>query len=110
MEVRISRITNHDNALFLNSRRIHHRRSLDSRFPSESKAMKHDPTSAQAILAAMRRGVYPTFMQDEVRALLILQDRDRRLITLGKDLEKLPQDEARAKMKAEVEVLEKAGA
>lgn len=38
-------------------------------------------------------------MQDEVRALLILQDRDRRLIALGKDLEKLPQDEARAKMK-----------
>lgn len=38
-------------------------------------------------------------MQDEVRALLILQDRDRRLIALGKDLEKLPQDEARAKAK-----------
>lgn len=38
-------------------------------------------------------------MQDEVRALLILQDRDRRLIALGKDLEKLPQDESRAKMK-----------
>ncbi len=38
-------------------------------------------------------------MQDEVRALLILQDRDRRLLALGKDLEKLPQDEARAKSK-----------
>jgi len=38
-------------------------------------------------------------MQDEVRALLILQDRDRRLIALAKDLEKLPQDEARAKTK-----------
>ncbi len=47
----------------------------------------------------MRRAVYPTCMQDEVRALLILQDRDRRLIALAKDLEKLPQDEARAKMK-----------
>ncbi|MEO7097738.1 MAG: C4-type zinc ribbon domain-containing protein [Luteolibacter sp.] len=38
-------------------------------------------------------------MQDEVRALLILQDRDRRLLAIGKDLEKLPQDEARAKAK-----------
>ncbi len=38
-------------------------------------------------------------MQDEVRALLILQDRDRRLLALGKDLEKLPQEEARAKAK-----------
>jgi hypothetical protein len=38
-------------------------------------------------------------MQDEVRALLILQDRDRRLLALVKDLEKLPQDEARAKTK-----------
>jgi predicted nucleic acid-binding Zn-ribbon protein len=38
-------------------------------------------------------------MQDEVRALLILQDRDRRLLALTKDLEKLPQDEARAKTK-----------
>ena len=38
-------------------------------------------------------------MQDEVRALLILQDRDRRLLALAKDLEKLPQDEARAKTK-----------
>ena len=38
-------------------------------------------------------------MQDEVRALLILQDRDRRLLALDKDLAKLPQDEARAKAK-----------
>lgn len=38
-------------------------------------------------------------MLDEVRALLILQDRDRRLLTLSKDLEKLPQEEARAKTK-----------
>lgn len=38
-------------------------------------------------------------MQDEVRALLILQDRDRRLLALAKDLEKLPQDEKRAKAK-----------
>ena len=38
-------------------------------------------------------------MLDEVRALLILQDRDRRLLVLAKDLEKLPQDEARAKTK-----------
>ncbi len=38
-------------------------------------------------------------MLDEVRALLILQDRDRRLLAIAKDLEKLPQDEARAKTK-----------
>jgi uncharacterized protein len=38
-------------------------------------------------------------MQAEVRALLILQDRDRRLMALAKDLEKLPLDEARAKAK-----------
>jgi predicted nucleic acid-binding Zn-ribbon protein len=38
-------------------------------------------------------------MLDEVRALLILQDRDRRLLALAKDLEKLPLDEARAKTK-----------
>ena len=31
-------------------------------------------------------------MLDEVRALLILQDRDRRLLALAKELEKLPQD------------------
>ena len=38
-------------------------------------------------------------MLDEVRALLFLHDRDRRLLALAKDLEKLPQDEARAKAK-----------
>lgn len=38
-------------------------------------------------------------MLDEVRTLLILQDRDRRLLAIGQDLEKLPQDEARAKAK-----------
>ncbi len=38
-------------------------------------------------------------MLAEVRALLILQDRDRRLLALTKDLEKLPQDETRAKAK-----------
>lgn len=50
-------------------------------------------------LAAGEAGRYPTRMLDEVRALLILQDRDRRLLSLAKDLEKLPQDEARAKTK-----------
>jgi len=43
--------------------------------------------------------VYASGMQDEVRALLILQDRDRRLMALAKELEKLPRDEARAKAK-----------
>lgn len=38
-------------------------------------------------------------MLDEVRSLLILQDRDRRLLALAKDLDKLPQDEARARAK-----------
>jgi predicted nucleic acid-binding Zn-ribbon protein len=38
-------------------------------------------------------------MLDEIRSLLILQDRDRRLLTLRKELAKLPQDEARAKAK-----------
>jgi len=38
-------------------------------------------------------------MLDEVRALLILQDRDRRLLVLAKDLEKLPQEESRAMAK-----------
>lgn len=50
-------------------------------------------------LAAGGSAVYATDMNDEVRALLILQDRDRRLLALAKDLEKLPQDEARAKTK-----------
>jgi len=39
------------------------------------------------------------FMLEDVRALLVLQDRDRRLLSLAKDLEKLPQDEARAQGK-----------
>lgn len=56
-------------------------------------------TSALYPLAAGEAGRYPTRMLDEVRALLILQDRDRRLLSLAKDLEKLPQDEARAKTK-----------
>lgn len=34
-------------------------------------------------------------MLPEIRALLVLQDRDRRLMTLEKDLEKLPRDEQR---------------
>ena len=38
-------------------------------------------------------------MLEEVRALLILQDRDRRLLTIAQDLEKMPRDEARAKTK-----------
>ena len=38
-------------------------------------------------------------MLPDIRALLILQDRDRRLLALTKDLERLPQDEARAKSK-----------
>lgn len=38
-------------------------------------------------------------MLDDIRALLILQDRDRRLLALAKDLEKLPQDETRANSK-----------
>ena len=38
-------------------------------------------------------------MQNEVRALLILQDRDRRLLALARDLGKLPDNEARAKAK-----------
>jgi len=38
-------------------------------------------------------------MLPELRALLILQDRDRRLLTLNKDLERLPLDEERAKSK-----------
>ncbi len=38
-------------------------------------------------------------MLPEVRALLILQDRDRRLLNLSKELEKLPTEETRAKSK-----------
>jgi uncharacterized protein len=51
------------------------------------------------ILAVLEVARYLNFMQDEVRAMLILQDRDRRLLALAKDLEKLPQDEARANTK-----------
>jgi len=36
-------------------------------------------------------------MLDEIRALLVLQDRDRRLLRLDEDLEKLPRDETRAR-------------
>ena len=38
-------------------------------------------------------------MLDEIRGLLILQDRDKRLLNLAKDLAKLPQEEARARAK-----------
>ena len=38
-------------------------------------------------------------MLEDVSALLVLQDRDRRLLSLAKDQEKLPQDEARAQGK-----------
>jgi hypothetical protein len=38
-------------------------------------------------------------MLEEIRGLLILQDRDKRLLALAKDLAKLPQEEARAKTK-----------
>ena len=38
-------------------------------------------------------------MLDEVRSLLALQDLDRRIIELTQDLEKLPQEEARARTK-----------
>jgi len=38
-------------------------------------------------------------MLDEVRSLLILQDTDRRLLALAQDLEKLPQEEQRARTK-----------
>jgi len=38
-------------------------------------------------------------MLDEIRDLLVLQDRDRRLSLIAKELEKLPQEETRAKGK-----------
>ncbi|BCU79069.1 C4-type zinc ribbon domain-containing protein [Luteolibacter sp. LG18] len=38
-------------------------------------------------------------MLDEIRDLLVLQDRDKRLQTIQKDLDKLPQEETRAKTK-----------
>lgn len=36
-------------------------------------------------------------MLDEIRALLVLQDRDRRLLRLDEDMKKIPLDEARAR-------------
>jgi len=57
------------------------------------------PQSPYTELAGGAAGSYPTGMLDEVRALLILQDRDRRLLALATELAKLPQDEARAKGK-----------
>lgn len=42
-------------------------------------------------------------MLEEIRGLLILQDRDKRLLNLAKDLAKLPQEEARAKAKLAVD-------
>jgi len=38
-------------------------------------------------------------MLDEIRDLLVLQDRDRRLLVIKKDLDKLPQEETRARGK-----------
>ena len=42
---------------------------------------------------------YGSGMLDDIRALLLLQDRDRRIATMEKDLAKLPNDEVRAKHK-----------
>lgn len=53
----------------------------------------------EPVLAGGDLGVYFFLMLDEIRALLVLQDRDRRLIALRKELTKLPQDEARVKAK-----------
>jgi len=44
-------------------------------------------------------GGYQWPMLNEIRALLVLQDKDRRLMLLEKDLEKLPHDEERARGK-----------
>ena len=73
--------------------------ALSGRRPRERILVQQLQIRQQANLAEPGRGVYASGMQDEVRALLILQDRDRRLMALARDLEKLPQDEARAKMK-----------
>jgi len=54
---------------------------------------------AEAVLAGRESGGYFFPMLDEIRALLVLQDRDRRLMALRKELAKLPQDETRAKAK-----------
>ncbi len=59
----------------------------------------HYPFSWLEILVVGEVGGYAGRMLPEVRALLILQDRDRRLLALAKDLEKLPQDEVRVKTK-----------
>ena len=50
-------------------------------------------------LAVGRLGDYPSSMLEEVRSLLILQDRDRRLMSLAEELKKMPNDEARARTK-----------
>lgn len=49
-------------------------------------------------------------MLDEIRALLVLQDRDRKLLAVDQDLGKLPQDEAREKnrLRDDEEALRKA--
>ncbi len=47
----------------------------------------------------MRQQQLAKGMLDDIRALLILQDRDRRLLAISKDLEKLPQEEQRANHK-----------
>jgi len=49
-------------------------------------------------------------MLDEIRALLVLQDRDRRLLRLDEDLKKLPRDEERARnqLAGDTAALEKA--
>lgn len=49
-------------------------------------------------------------MLDEIRSLLILQDRDQRLMKLQKELAKIPQEEARARAKlaSDTEAVKKA--
>lgn len=49
-------------------------------------------------------------MNEDVRAMLILQDRDRRLLALDRDLAKLPHDQSRAKAKlaGDIEAVTKA--
>ncbi len=63
------------------------------------RRVRHDFTKNGSVLAAACCAVYPKNMQDEVRALLILQDRDRRLLAIAKDLAKLPKDQERARDK-----------
>lgn len=57
------------------------------------------PSISHTGLAQRPPGSYPTGMLDEVRSLLMLQDSDRRLLALAQDLEKLPQEETRARTK-----------